>query len=130
MMLAENNQPEEAQLAFGELEKYWKEKSDTLNPYPARFYVSYGDFLSKNNSANLAPALDKYKKAYEILRITDGEEAGFTRDIHKKVLDIEEKLQKEKKSSYSPTMYRANHTASNNVHAFVENEEIKRLGVF
>lgn len=130
MMLTENNQTKEAQLAFGELEKYWIEKSDTLNPYPARFYVSYGDFLTKNDADNLAPALDKYKKAYEILRITDGEETRFTKDTHKKVLDIEEKLQKEKKSSYSPTMYRANNTTSNNINTVVENKEIRRPGGF
>ncbi|OGT35272.1 MAG: hypothetical protein A3F11_10090 [Gammaproteobacteria bacterium RIFCSPHIGHO2_12_FULL_37_14] len=130
MMLAENNQTKEAQLAFGELEKYWDEKSDTLNPYPARFYISYGDFLVKRNADNLAPALDKYKKAYEILRITDGQEAEFTKDIHKKFLDIEEKFQKEKKSSYSPTMYRANNTTSTSGNTIVEKKEIKRPDVF
>lgn len=97
MMLAENNQTKEAQLAFEALEKYWNDKSDILNPYPARFHVSFGYFLVKNDINNLAHALEQYQKAYEILRITDRKEAGFTTDIHKKVLDIEEKLRKGKK---------------------------------
>ncbi len=82
----------EANKAFSELEKYWLEKQDDLNPYPARFYVSYADYLAKVQPENLTIILEKYKKAYEILRVTDGEQSPFTKDIFKKVSEIQEKL--------------------------------------
>src|SRR3990167_4431669 len=90
--LVEKKNHVDANNAFDELEKYWSEKQDGLNPYPARFYVSYADYLVKIQPDNLALALEKYKKAYEILRVTDGEQSPFTKDIFKKVSEIQEKL--------------------------------------
>ena len=111
MMLAENNQLDKARIAFEELEHYWigrKSNSDELNPYPARFYVVYGDFLTKHHADHLALALDKYQTAYEILRVTEGETAGFTKDISKKILEIKAKLSTQSSySAVSSAMYKA-----------------------
>ena len=81
-----------ASVAFEELEIYWSLKQDKFNPYPARFYVSYADYLAKSSPENLVVILDQYKKAYEILRVTEGEQSLFTKDIGKKVSDVQEKL--------------------------------------
>lgn len=97
--LAEQKNYSEANKMFEELEKYWSESQDDFNPYQARFYVSYADYLVKTQPDTPAPALEKYKKAYEILRVTDGEQSPFTKDIFKKVSEIQEKLSVDKVSS-------------------------------
>lgn len=93
--LVEQKNHVEANKTFEELEKYWLEKKDSLNPYPARFYVSYADYLVKIQQENLAIALEKYTKAYEILCMTDGEQSPFTKDIYNKVFEIQEKLSRD-----------------------------------
>lgn len=115
MMLGDDHQYEAAQKAFTELEDYWNAHQDPLNPYPARFYVSYADFIMKAYPDNLQLALDKYKKAHLILCVTDGNEAGFTQDIKKKVLALEEKISAQQKSNYTPTLHKpASNTVTEN----------------
>lgn len=106
MMLGDHNQYEVAEEAFAELENYWAKRDDAQNPYPARFYVSYADFLMKRYPDNLQLALDKYKKAHLILCVTDGNDAGFTQDIKKKILALEEKISAQQKSNYTPALHK------------------------
>jgi len=91
MMLVENKQTDEAQKAFGELENYWTKNQDTLNPYPARFYNTYGDFLKTKSTPDLAGALDKFKNAHQILCVTDGKENKFTQDVANKIQEVEKR---------------------------------------
>ncbi|HLB42354.1 MAG TPA: hypothetical protein VJN02_05825 [Gammaproteobacteria bacterium] len=90
--LVEQQNDVEANKAFEELEKYWSEKQDNLNPYPARFYVSYAHYLTKMQLEDLALILEKYKKAYDILHAIEGEQSLFTKDVYKKISEIQEKL--------------------------------------
>lgn len=91
--LAAQGKYDEANNVFAELDLvYWSIKQDQFNPYRARCYVSYADYLSKFNPDKLSLIMDKYKKAYDILRITDGEQSSFTLEIAKKVSETQEKL--------------------------------------
>lgn len=86
--LAEQKNDEAARFTFEELEKYWSQNEDNKNPYPARFYVSHAAYLSQVQPENIAMILEKYKKAYDILRVIEGEESSFTKDIYKKVVEL------------------------------------------
>lgn len=121
MMLGDDNQYELAEQAFAELGDYWSKRDDAQNPYPARFYVSYADYLIKRYPDNLQLALDKYKKAHLILCVTDGNEAGFTQDIKKKILALEEKISAQQKSNYSPTLHKPAPSTIKEVQPPVEN---------
>lgn len=88
MMLAENKQMEQAKQAFEEIEHYWMQHQDPLNPYPARFYVMYGDFLKNSHDDHWELALEKYQIAYEILKKIEGENSSFVKDVRKKMTAI------------------------------------------
>jgi len=92
--LVEQKNDHEAFRAFKELEIYWSSKHDQCNPYPARFYASYAAYLSVTSSDNLMLALEKYKKAYDILRMTDGEQSQIAKEIGQKILDTQTTINK------------------------------------
>ena len=89
--LTVDNQTIEAAKVFEELEKYWSQRQDPANIYSSRFYLSYAEFLEANNAINLPDILDKYTKAYEILRRTE-KDSPFTKKIEKKVADVQDKI--------------------------------------
>lgn len=91
-MLAEQGKQAEASQIFSELEEYWSCKQDGLNPYFARFCVAHADYMVDMQSENLVLIEEKYKKAYEILCVTEGEKSSFTMDVHKKLSAIRERL--------------------------------------
>jgi hypothetical protein len=89
--LVEQGNIAEARKMFQELDQYWllPEKNRMYNPYAARFYVSYAGFLENHNPKL---ALAKYQIAYKILCVTDGKEAGFTKDIQAKIAKLDNQL--------------------------------------
>jgi tetratricopeptide (TPR) repeat protein len=80
---------------FRALEAYWQENADATNPYPARFFVSYADFLVKVNAVGtlqLARAIEKYKKAVELLKVDPALNANFIAEIEGKITEIQKKV--------------------------------------
>lgn len=126
MMLVDNNRIKEARQAFAELENYWSKDNDPYNTYRARADITHGEFLLKYD-ANSQLALDKFKKAHATLLLIEGEESRFTQDIQKKILELEEKIQQENKSSYSPKMYAVNTRATISAEPTEEIKKERRL---
>lgn len=81
--LCERGDVIEAGKIFNELEIYWTNKEDNLNPYLARFYKSYAEYYQTQN--DIQNALIRFNKAYEILLATEGEQSRFVKEIAEKI---------------------------------------------
>lgn len=96
-MLVENNQTREAEKAYAELEKYWSERKGSFhNIFCARFNMMHGDYLADSNK--LESALTKYNHACRTLRLIEGKEASFTKEVSVKAETVAKKIAREDKA--------------------------------
>ncbi len=86
--------------------KFRAADKDTNNPYPARFFAVYGEHLLKRYEEtkeldHLENAVRKFRAAHQILCITDGENAGYTKVAKQKLQDAMDAYSRANKPSSS-----------------------------
>ena len=108
VMLLKDNQSNRARRIFLGLEHYWsrQRRECPSNPYPARFYELYGDFLIEINKPDIA--INKYHESYQLYCKMQGEKSVFAQKIYQKMLQLHQADWKiTYYSSVSPALFKA-----------------------